>query len=257
VCAEASIAGNRGLATSWPILTKISYRSAMHPERPRPWDPATGRPSDDQLMDLLRSRLREIAPQVAAGSRVDQGVLEGRSWSLLALPNHTGRPSHFDIGFSAPGIAPVIADCISGTGPLKDAVDQMLDVWAQTSAACFLQLVSPGGSFADRLPGSDPRAVPGWETIVSAVIGYGVEASELGEAMSARSVLRELALELPRDRPHGIKVYLHRTPAETTGEVRINGVVDAAASHSLAAMDWPEVKGPTTARFYAVAVHPE
>jgi hypothetical protein len=258
---EASTHSNRGLATSWPIVTKISYRSAMHPERPRPWDPATGRPSDDQLMDLLRSRLREIAPRVAAGSRVDQGVLQGRSWSMLALPNHTGRPSHFDIGFtvatSRVTTSPVVIDCISGTGPLKDAVDQMLDVWAQTSAACFLELVSPGGSSATRRPGSDPGAVPGWETIVSAVIGYGVHEEALREALSARPVLPELALELPRDRPNGIKVYLHRTPAGTTGEVRVNGAVDAAASHLLAAMDWPEVKGPTTARFYAVAVHPE
>jgi hypothetical protein len=202
-------------------------------------------------MDLLRSRLREIAPEVAAGSHVDQGVLEGRTWSLLALPNHTGRPSHFDIGFTV-GPSPVIADCISGTGPLKDAVDQMLDVWTQTSAACFLEMVSPGS----RPPaGAEPPAVPGWETIVSAVIGYGAEA--LREAMSSRSVLRGLALELPGDRPHGIKVYLHRTPAETTGEVRIDGVVDTAASQALAAMDWPDVKVPSTARFYAVAVHPE
>jgi hypothetical protein len=238
------------LATSWPIVRKISYGSAVLPHRPRPWDPATGRPSDDQLMDLLRSRLREIAPEVAAGSRVDEGVLEGRSWSLLALPNHTGRPSHFDIGFTV-GSSPVIADCISGTGPLKDAVGQMLDVWERTSAACFLQMVSPGS----RPPGAGLAGVPGWETIVSAVMGYGVGA--LREAMSSREVLRELGLELPGGRPHGIKVYLHKTPAETTGEVRVNGAVDAGASQALAAMEWPEVKVPSTARFYAVAVHPE
>jgi hypothetical protein len=225
---------------------KISYGSAMFSERPRPWDPATGRPSDDQLMDLLRSRLLEIAPRVAAGSRVDHGVLEGRGWSWLALPNHTGRPSHFDIGFTLDSV--VIADCVSGTGPLKDAVAQVLDIWAATSGACFLALVSPGG-------GPDSDAVPGWASVVSPVAGYGPE--QLREAMKPREVLRELALTLPRDRPSGIKVYLHKTPAETASEVRVNGVVDVAASQMLASLSWPVVEGPATARFFAVAVHPE
>jgi hypothetical protein len=231
----------------------------MFPKRPRPWDPATGRPSDDQLMDLLRGRLLEIAPDVAAGSRVDDGVLEGRDWSWLALPNHTGRPSHFDIGFTVgPAVdSAVVADCISGTGPLKDAVDLVIQAWSQTSAACFVELVSPGGSSARRLAGSDPAGIPGWETIVSAVFGYGGEAPALQEALGEGAVLRKLSLDLPRDRPNGIKVYLHRTPVDTAGEVRVNGVLDAAASHALAALPWPDVKAPAMARFYTVAVHPE
>jgi hypothetical protein len=224
----------------------------MFSKRPRPWDPAAGRPSDDQLMELLRSRLLEIAPSVAAGSRVDHGVLEGRGWTWLALPNHTGRPSHFDIGFTV-GSSDVIADCISGTGPLKDAVAQVLNVWAQTSGACFRQLVSP----ASPGPASVPSGVPGWACVVSDVIGYGPDAAALGDALRSRPVLRELSLTLPRERHNGIKVYLHKTPAETTAEVRVNGTVDAAASQSLAAMGWPEVGAATTARFYAVAVHPE
>jgi Family of unknown function (DUF6348) len=221
----------------------------MFSKRPRPWDPAAGRPSDDQLMDLLRARLLEIAPAVAVGSRIDQGVLEGRGWSWSALPNHTGRPSHFDIGFTVES-SDVIADCISGTGPLKDAVAQVLDVWAQTSAACFLQLVSPGSEPA---LSSD---IPGWASVVSDVMGYGADAEALVSALRSREVLRELSLTLPRDRRNGIKVYLHRTPAETTAEVRVNGTVDAAATRALAAMEWPEVKAAATARFYAVAVRP-
>jgi hypothetical protein len=222
----------------------------MFSKHPRPWDPAAGRPSDDQLMELLRSRLREIAPAVAAGSRVDQGVLEGRGWSWLALPNHTGRPSHFDIGFTV-GSSDVIADCVSGTGPLASAVAQVLDVWAATSAACFRQLVSPG---------SQPvrsGGIPGWSSVASDVIGYGADADALSDALRSQAVFGELGLTLPRATHNGIKVYLHKTPTETTGEVRVNGMVDAAASQALAAMDWPAVKAATTARFYAVAVHPE
>jgi hypothetical protein len=228
----------------------------MFSKHPRPWDPAAGRPSDDQLMDLLRARLLEIAPQVAAGSRTDHDVLEGRGWSWLALPNHTGRPSHFDIGFTL-GSSDVIADCISGTGQLTDAVGQVLEVWARTSGACFVELVSPGGSSATRPGASDPAGLPGWACVASEVIGLGPDAATLRDALASRAVLRELSLTLPRDRPNGIKVYLHRTPAETTAEVRVNGAVDAAASQALAAMGWPEVKAPATARFYTVAVHPE
>lgn len=222
----------------------------MFSNRPRAWDPAAGRPSDDQLMDLLRSRLREIAPSVAAGSRVDQGVLEGRGWSWQALPNHTGRPSHFDIGFTTDSV--VIPDCISGSGPLQDAVAQVLEVWAATSGACFLEMVAPGSSSAARTD----EAIPGWETIVSAVYGYGVPASPFHDEFRSRGVLRELKLALPRERPNGIKVYLHKSATETTGEVRVNGTLDAAASQRLAAMDWPAVPAPATARFYAVTTRP-
>jgi len=222
----------------------------VFPNRPRAWDPAAGRPSDDQLMDLLRSRLLEMAPPVAAGSRVDQGVLAGRGWSWQALPNHTGRPSHFDFGFTTDSV--VIPDCISGSGPLKNAVAQVLEIWAATSAACFLELVAPGSSSAIRTR----EAIPGWETIVSAVYRYGVATSPFHEEFRSRGVLRELKLTLPHERPNGIKVYLHRTPTETTGEVRVNGTLDAAASHRLAAMDWPEVESPATARFYAVTTRP-
>jgi hypothetical protein len=242
------------LATSWPIAGKIRYGSPVYAKRPRPWDPASGRPSDDQLMDLLRARLLEIAPSVAAGSHVDDGVLEGRGWSWTALPNHTGRPTHFDVGFSVGG--PVIADCISGTGSLTEAVDQFRYVWSATSAACFLELVEPGSSTARRLPGTDPAGIPGRETIVSAVIGYGPDAPALQQALAERAVLRDLPLDLATDRPNGIKIYLYRTPGETTGEVRVNGALDATASHRLAAMDWPEVGAPVRARFYAVTVPP-
>jgi hypothetical protein len=208
-------------------------------------------------MDLLRARLREIAPAVAAGSRVDHGVLEGRGWSWLALPNHTGRPSHFDIGFTLHSSA-VIADCISGTGPLSDAVAQVVDVWAQTSAACFRELVAPGSAPAAHRRGpSDPGGVPGWRSVVSDVMGYGTEAVALREALGSRGVLGEVGLTLAQGRHNGIKVYLHKTSTETTGEVRVNGVLDPAASQALAAMEWPETKVPATARFYAVAIPAE
>jgi hypothetical protein len=254
---------NRGLATSWPIAGKISYRSAVFSKRPRPWDPAAGRPSDDQVMDLVRGKLSEIAPEIAAGSRIDHGILLGGEmagrtpWSIMALPNHTGRPSHFDIGFAPAVNAPdgkVIADCISGIGPLREAVDQMLHIWAETSGACFLEMVAPGGERAFRTA----EAIPGWHAIVSGILGYGTDPASsetLRDALAARPVLRETAPTLPWDRNNGIKVYLHKTPTSTTGEVRVNGVPDVAASHALAALPWPEVAAPTTARFYAVAVH--
>jgi hypothetical protein len=60
------------------------------------------------------------------------------------------------------------------------------------------------------------------------------------------------------DRPahNGIKVFYRRTPTSAIAEVRVNGVPHEAASQALAALPWPEVTAPTTARFYAVAVRP-
>jgi hypothetical protein len=241
---------------------KISYGFAMFGKRPPPWDPASGRrPSDDQLMELLRGKLLEVAPPIAAGSTVDEGVLVGRGWSLTALPNHTGRPGHFDIGFVAVPGAPVIADCISGTGPMETAVRHMLRIWAGTSGACFLAMVDPPReSHAVRLDGADPAGIEGWHTLVSDVIGYGTDPESthaLQTALMERPVLRETAPKLDRPRDNGVKVYLHRTPTATTGEVRVNGTPDAAATQALAALPWPEVTAPTTARFYAVALNRE
>jgi hypothetical protein len=254
------------LATHWPIARKISYGFAMFGKRPQSWDPASGRrPSDDQLMELLRGELREVAPSIASGSTIDQGILVGRpGWSLMALPNHTGRPGHFDIGFvprmKTPG-AQVLADCISGTGPMDTAVRSMLRIWSSTSGACFLTMVDPGTDHgAARIDGSSPTGIGGWHLVVSDVLGYGTDdtsSQALQIALAETPVLRETAPVLNRPRDNGIKVYLHKTPTSTTGEVRVNGVPDAAASQALAALPWPPVTAPATARFYAVAVHPE
>jgi hypothetical protein len=210
-------------------------------------------------MELLRGRLLDIAPSIATGSRVDDGILVGRGgWSLTALPNHTGRPGHFDIGFVPRTGAPVLADCISGTGPMETAVRSMLHIWSSTSGACFLSMVDPAGSYgATRLDGTNPSGVAGWHTVVSDVLSYGTDPAALRTALTRRPVLRETAPVLNRPSHNGIKVYLHRTPTSTTGEVRVNGVPDAAASQALAALPWPSVTAPATARFYAVAVHPE
>ncbi len=51
-------------------------------------------------------------------------------------------------------------------------------------------------------------------------------------------------------------MYYHRTPTSATAEVRVNGEPHQAASQALAALPWPEVTAPATARFYAVAVRP-
>jgi Family of unknown function (DUF6348) len=242
---------------------KISYGFAVFGMRPQPWDPASGRrPSDDQLMELLRGKLLEVAPRIAAGSTVDHGILAGRAgWSLVALPNHTGRPGHFDIGFSLAAGGPVIADCISGIGPMATAVRNMLDIWAGTSGACFLAMADPPGeSYAARLGGTEPAGIAGWHTIVSDIIGYGTDPAStkaLQTALMERPVLRETTPALNRARDNGIKVYLHKTPTSTTGEVRVNGVPDVAATQALTALPWPDVSAPSTARFYAVALHRE
>jgi hypothetical protein len=220
-------------------------------------------------MELLRSALGQIAPPLAGGGSVSNGILVGATgWALMALPNHTDSPRHFDIGFVPSMDSPqraVLPDCISGIGDsAQDAAAMMAHVWRETSGACLAEMLTRHGDYAAHLDGSAPSGLPGWHSVVSGVLGYGSDpasSTALQAALLDHEVLRTLAPALvpALDRPahNAIKVFCHRTPTSTTAEIRVNGVPHRAAARALAAaLPWPEVTASTTARFYAVTVHP-
>lgn len=236
--------------------------------RSKPQPPPPGRPTDDQAMALLRDRLDDLAPGLTAGSTVKNGMLIGGNgpWAMMALPNHTEQPEHFDLGFTTTlGTidGAVIVDCISGIGTGPAAFASVLHIWGQTSGACFLELVTGGtGEYATHLHGDDSAALPGWHTISSGVLSYGTDDSSnetLQAAVLDSEILRVLAPELTPalDRPqlNGIKVFLCRTPESTTAEIRVNGEPAMLASEALAAHPWPDVSEAAIARFYAVAAY--
>jgi hypothetical protein len=112
--------------------------------------------------------------------------------------------------------------------------------------------------------GSDSAGLPGWHSVVSGVLAYGPDATSnnaLQAALAGHDVLRAIAPQLlptlDRNTPNGIKVFCRCKPTSGISEVRVNGQRHEEASQALAALSWPEVTAPTSARFYAVAVHPD
>jgi hypothetical protein len=231
--------------------------------------PAPGRPSDDQFMALVRDKIEEIAPGFTRGSAIKNGILLGRHrpWAVMMMPNHTDDPGHFDLGFSVDVREPgrhVVVDCVSSVGTDPAAVDTAVHIWGETSGACFLEMAGGGaGQFATHLGEGDSAAVPGWHTISSGVISYGLDDASshaLQAAMLDGELLRTLAAELTpalsQPRLNGIKMFLCRTPETTIAEIRINGEPAAPASEAMARLPWPDVADTTIARFYAVATYP-
>lgn len=220
----------------------------------------TGRPSDDRAMGLLREKMRRLAPGLADHAVVEGGVLlePHAGWSVAVLPNHTDSPLHFDLALSAGAGQPPLVDCVSGLGEGKRGFETLLHIWAETSGACFLEMLT-GQGFAEHLP----ETLPGWHTISSGVIGYGPD-DQSNEVMQAAmldsDLLRVIGGDLVAgfDRPavNGLKVYLCRTPDTLIAEVRINGQVAGRATDALARLPWPAVRETAVVRFYAVAVHP-
>lgn len=215
-------------------------------------------------MELLREALGEMAPALVDGGQIRNGMMAGaQGWGLMALPNHTDDPGHFDIGFVVPPQPAVIPDCISGLGSPHQAAAMAARIWRDTSGACLAEMLTRRGGYASHVDGSDSVGLPGWHSVVSPVLAYGPDPTSsdtLQAALVERDVLRDVAPHLlpALDRPahNGIKVFYHRTPTSATAEIRVNGVPDEASSRALAALPWPEVTAPTTARFYAVAVRP-
>lgn len=223
--------------------------------------------SDGEVMGLLQNALAEAAPSVAEGSRVRDGMLVGPSgWALMRLPNHTGSPQHFDIGFVTSLESPrpvVLPDCISGLGSPHEAAAMMVRIWSETSGACFMEMLTRRGEYASHLDGSDSAGLPGWHSVVSGVLAYGPDSTSndtLQAALVGHEVLRAvgplLAPALDRPALNGIKVFYQGGPTSATAEIRVNGVAHAAATQALSELPWPAVAAPAIARFYAVAAHP-
>lgn len=239
------------------------YRPAMIWKRRQSPNPPE-RPSNDEIMELLRDALGEIAPPLVEGCQIRNGMMTGaQGWGLMALPNHTDDPRHFDIGFVLSPRPAILPDCISGIGLPHEATAMMVHIWRETSGACLAEMLTRRGEYASHVDGSDSAGLPGWHSVVSGVLAYGPDPTSndsLQAALLDRDVLRAIAPVLvpALDRPahNAVKVFYHRTPTSATAEIRVNGEPHQEAGQALAALPWPEVTAPTTARFYAVAVHP-
>jgi hypothetical protein len=225
--------------------------------------------TDDEFLAILRDRIRSVAPALVKGCRIGDGLMIGKpAWSIMMLPLDPEDPAHFDIGF-APALGsglPAFSDHISGPGSGRDAAERAADIWLETSGACFLEMLTRRGQYADHLDGSNPAGIPGWHTVASGILAYGkgdddTDRVALQHAMADNRVPNQLSgvliplLTQPAN--NTIKILYLRGPDSMVAEVSVNGVPDERASHALASLAWPDLTVPTVARCYAVATFPE
>lgn len=245
-----------------------TVRRMLNGHIPGQWTADT-RPTDDEMLALIRDRIAGVAPAVVRQCEIRDGLMVGLpAWSVMMLPNHTKSPGHFDIGFNPDleaGQSGVVTDCISGLGTLREAVGQVLRIWLETSGACFLETLTMDGRFADHVVGSQPDGLPGWQAVASPITGYSygadtASALALRDAMGRNAVLSRLSGHLlpllTKPVNNGIKFFYFKKADSAIAEVRVNGVANPEASQALADLDWPEVTDPAIVRYYAVATRP-
>jgi hypothetical protein len=227
------------------------------------------RVTDDEFLAILRDGILSVAPALVNGCRIRDGLMIGKpAWSIMMLPIDPDDPSHFDIGF-APALGsglPAFSDHIGGPGSGPDAAERAAHICLETSGACFLEMLTRRGQYADHLDGNDRAGIPGWHTVASGILAYseGDDDSDrvaLQHAMADNSVLNRLSDVLvplvTQPANNGIKMLYLRGADSMVAEVSVNGVRDETASDALAGLAWPAVKAPTVARCYAVATSPE
>src|SRR5258707_5236383 len=128
------------------------------------------RPSNDEIMELLRDALGEIAPPLVDGCQIRNGMMAGtQGWGLMALPNHTDDPRHFDIGFILAPQPAIVPDCINGIGSPPEAAAMMVRIWRETSGACLAEMLTRRGGDAPHAPRSRPVGPPGGHSVGSRV----------------------------------------------------------------------------------------
>jgi Family of unknown function (DUF6348)/Uncharacterized protein conserved in bacteria (DUF2199) len=217
--------------------------------------------ADLAFLTLVRDALEEQAPGVTAGARLRGNSLSspdgwtvgvspagpgaGHSYEVLALP---------DVGIQ-PG-APLFRDwTVAVTGDPADAAA----AWVQTAGACLLELLDRRGHFATHVRPSDDDGVPGWHTIASGAIAFGLEVAEnqrLQAAVLDLNVLHRIAdtfaADLESSYFNGIRVHYGGEPGRMEAEIQINGVRHAAASAAMTALGLPEPTPFTTVRYYVL-----
>ncbi|MFE4698835.1 DUF6348 family protein [Streptomyces sp. NPDC056738] len=224
------------------------------------------RPSEERLSDLeflalVKASLEEYAPGVTQDAELKGNSLSSPSgWAVGVAPPHHGGGRHYDL-VAMPDVSlqpdvPCFMDCVVAvSGDARKAAD----VWVQTAGACLLELLDPRSRFADHLEPDDERGVPGWHSIVSGTIAFGLDGAEnrrLQTALLDANVLHRIAdsftAELESPYFNGVKVFYGGRPGAMQAEIRVNGERHEAASTAMAALELPEPKVFTVARHYAL-----
>ncbi|MYV79019.1 hypothetical protein GT352_34655 [Streptomyces sp. SID1046] len=115
-------------------------------------------------------------------------------------------------------------------------------LWARSAGACLLELLYEHEELADHRGPDDEHGVPGWRSISSGALAYGLSDQEnlrLQNALVEADVLREIADTFTADLEsvwfNGVRVFYGGVPGAMEAEVRVNGEQHAGAT---AAAPW-------------------
>ncbi|MET8454320.1 DUF6348 family protein [Streptomyces sp. NPDC005209] len=148
--------------------------------RARAAEPPEERLPDLEFLALVKASLEAYAPCVTEGAELKgDSLLSPHGWAVAVAPPHHGGGGHYDL-VALPDVTvqqdvPCFMDCVVA---MSGNPRQAADAWVQAAGACLLELLAPRGRFADHVSPVEERGVPGWHSITSGVVGFGLEAAE-------------------------------------------------------------------------------
>jgi hypothetical protein len=221
---------------------------------------------DDRLPDLeflalVKESLEALAPGVTRGAELKgNSLLSPNGWAVGVTPPQHGGGRHYDlIAFPDVSIQPDVPCFMDCVVAMSADPREAADAWVQTAGACLLELLDQRERFADMEGPESVRGVPGWRSIVSGAVAFGLDAAEnrrMQGALLAANVLHRIADTFTADLEspffNGVKVFYGGRPGAMQAEIRVNGERHEAASAAMAALDLPEPAVFTAVRYYAL-----
>lgn len=224
--------------------------------------PPEGRLPDLEFLALVRDALEEIAPGCTAGAEIKGNSLLGpQGWAVGVGPAGHGDDRHYDV-IAVPDVSiqpdvPCFVDCVVVVTTPRDAAG----LWARSAGACLLELLDGREHFAEDWGPDGEHGVPGWRSITSGVLSYGLSDQEnvrLQGALLEADVLRAIAHTFTADLEspwfNGVRVFYGGAPGAVEAEVRVNGERHEAASAALAALGLPEPTVFTAVRSFTLVL---
>ncbi|GHF20314.1 hypothetical protein GCM10014715_88610 [Streptomyces spiralis] len=221
---------------------------------------------DDRLPDLeflalVKASLEAFAPGVTEGAELKgNSLLSPHGWAVAVAPPQHGGGRHYDL-VALPDVSvqpdvPCFTDCVVAMSPdPREAADS----WVQTAGACLLELLDQRKRFADQAGPEHERGVPGWHSIISGAVAFGLDTTEnrrMQGALLDANVLHRIADTFTADLEspffNGVRVFYGGQPGAMEMEIRINGERHETASAAMTALNLPEPTAFTAVRYYGL-----
>jgi hypothetical protein len=229
--------------------------------RPRKVEQPSDRLPDLEFLALVKERLEAFSPGATRGAELKgNSLLSPDGWAVAVTPPQHGGGRHYDlVAFPDVSIQPDVPCFVDCVVAMSADPREAADAWVQTAGACLLELFDQRECFADLVGPEDERGVPGFRSVVSGAVAFGLDATEnrrMQGALLAVNVLHRIADTFTADLEspffNGVKVFYGGRPGATQTEVRINGVRHEVASAAMAALDLPEPTVFTAVRYFAL-----